>query len=391
MNRLEFNEVINTTDINNLSSSKKNNYKSDEDLYCWNDIEISFSGSYYSIINGKVPLEVANIIYEKYPNNPYNIRINGGSNNLIPIEQATDDQYENDIEKYIDEKPTISKYLEECEKAKKELDNRNDCNKYINKYHIDTKEGLLIFIIEMKDYFLRKNNLDETEVKKYNELIKIVNEGIIKKINPTISAYEWMQGDKENKDKYNFTIERDSKTKIGRMFREAILNFDKAVNPFLNYEIEFDEIENYLEKISISASVDNYMDGKYRDNCCNLKISELKTNNSTCYYRSPDGFSFQLMYKLNDKEYISVLHYFSSIHNYEDTGEVIAVVYLKDNSKKSFDMRLNVTTGKIEGTKSQASIEQIGLIYDWLVKATEYALSVTLENMVKKEKVLKKI
>ncbi len=38
-------------------------YKKNEQVYYWQDIAIYFDGSYYAIVEGKVPLEVANIIY----------------------------------------------------------------------------------------------------------------------------------------------------------------------------------------------------------------------------------------------------------------------------------------------------------------------------------------
>ena len=348
MNRLEFNEVMNAVCINNPLSTTKGRYGSNEKVYHWNNLKIWFGGSYYAVIKGKIPLEVANIIYEKYPNNPYGIRIEGGCENWNPNEWGIN-------------------------------------NKYLETYHIDSKEGLLIFLIEMKDYFLRKNNLPEIEVKKYDELIAKISSEILKKINPTISAYEWMQKDEKNKDTYNASIERDKKSEFGQTFREAISTFDKSVNPFLNDSLEFKDINDYLKKVRINGTTYNFKEKNHKEDCCRLEIIDHNTGNSTTYYREPNGFSFQLLYKLENKQYLNILHYFSTSGNLEsEKGEYIAINYVGDNNKKKIDIRFNITNGTIGKTykkKTPVTKKQIKFIYDELTKAIIYASNITIENM----------
>lgn len=388
MNRLEFNEVMKAVGINNPLSVAEGRYGTKEEVHYWNNLAIYFGGSYYTIVNGRIPLEVANIIYQKYPNNPHNIRVDGGCNDWIPIEHATDEKYEQDIQNYINQHLSLNEYLAKCKNARRNFIKRNNDNKYLTTYHIDSKEGLLIFLTEMKDYYLRKNNLPETEVEKYDELIAKVTSEILKKVNPYISAYDWMQDDKENKNNYNSSVERDNKTKSGQIFREAILDFDKAVNPFLNDDVELDVISNYLKNIKINANTYNSEHGKYRQGCCSLKITDISTGNKTTYYRSPDGFSFQLSYKLGEEKYLQVLHYYSTSGNYEsDKGEVLAIYYCGDNVENKIDIRLNITNGKAGATydeKTPATPEQIDFVYNELLKATDYASSITIENMKKK-------
>lgn len=390
MNRLEFNVVMKVVGINNPLATTEGRYCTREEVHYWNNLEIGFGGSYYTKVNGKIPLEVANIIYQKYPENPYDIRVDGGCKDWNPIDLATDEKYEKDIQRYIEEHLGVDEYLSKCENAKRNFKRRKNIDdKYLKTYHIDSKEGLLIFLTEMKDYFLRKNNLSETEVKKYDELIAKVTSEILKKVNPYISAYDWMQNDKENKSKYNSSIERDSKTKLGQMFRTAVLDFDKAVNPFTD-DVEFDEISNYLKKVKINANSYNSEHGKYRQGCCSLEITDISTGNKTTYYRNPDGFSFQLSYKFGEKNYLQVLHYFSTSGNFEsDKGEVIAIYYCGDNVENEIDIELNITNGKSGETyedKTPATLEQITFVYDQLLKATSYASEITIENMKKKTK-----
>ena len=386
MNRLEFDEVIKVVGINNPLSTTEGRYGTREEVHYWNNLAICFSGSNYTIINGKIPLEVANIIYQKYPNNPHNIRVDGGCNDWIPIEHATDEKYEQDIQKYIHQHLSLDEYLAKCKNARRNLIRRSNENKYLTTYHIDSKEGLLIFLTEMKDYYLRKNNLPETEVEKYDELIVKVTSEILKKVNPYISAYEWMQDDKDNRNNYNSSVERDNKTKLGQIFRKAILDFDKAVNPFLNDDIELDS--NYSKNVKMDANSYNSIHGKYRQGCCSLEITDFSTDNKTAYYRSPDGFSFQLFYKLAEESYLVVMHYFSNSGNFEsDKGEVVAVYHCGDNVENKVDIRLNITNGNAGATyddKIPATPEQIAFVYDELLKATGYASNITIENMKKK-------
>ena len=75
MNRLEFNEVMKAVGINNPLSTAEGRYGTREEVHYWNNLAIYFGGSYYTIVHGKIPLEVANIIYQKYPGNPYILRL----------------------------------------------------------------------------------------------------------------------------------------------------------------------------------------------------------------------------------------------------------------------------------------------------------------------------
>ena len=76
------------------------------------------------------------------------------------------------------------------------LRRKND-NKYIETYHIDSKEGLIIFLTELKDYYARKQGLRETEVQRYDEIISTVSSEILKQVNPSITNYDWMRADEQ--------------------------------------------------------------------------------------------------------------------------------------------------------------------------------------------------
>ena len=329
MNRLEFNEVMKAVKI---------------PLQSWNDFQIYFGDTFYAVVKGSVPSEVAEIIYKKYPGNPYGIRINGGWIGLNPAEHI------------------------------------------VNLYHIDTKEGLLIFITEMKDYFARQNRLKEKEVKKLNELMVLVNSEILKKINPTISTYEWMQEDEENREIFYRSLSIE--TPFEKEFRRVIDMFDQTVNPFINKDIELDEITNYIQKVNISGSTYCSENGKKRNNCCHMDIHDLETKNCVSYNRSQSGFLYYVQYKTEEGQFLEVSHFYSANSKDEnDNGEIISLKYFGDNVKQKTDIRYNITkgiAGPTYGEKIPITNEQKRFFYLKLLEAIHLASSITIDNMAKK-------
>lgn len=334
MNRLEYTEVKVVTGI---------------PLNSWNNVTFRFSGSYYTIVEGNIPLEVANTIYEKYPGNPYGIRVNGGCNDWNPN--------------------TI----------------------YPHYYHIDSKEGLVIFITEMKDFFARKAGLPETEVQRYDELMATINSRILKVVNPSISTNEWMQEDEENREIFFQTVANNEKTPFGKEFRKAIDEFDKTINPFINQDIELDEIGNYIKKVNISANTysSKNIEGMIRLNCGELHIIDLESWNNVNYYRNFNGFSYQLHYILGEEQYLNVFHYYSTDESDEnENGEFISIDYWGKNIPQKIDIRYNLTKGVAGETyapKTPITPDQEKFVYDELLKAINLASSITLDNMKKKD------
>lgn len=379
MTRLEFDKVMEATDIeDNVLISEEG-----DKVHYWEDFAISFSGTFYAIVKGKIPLEVANIIWKKYPDNPYNIRVEGARKDLIPTEYAIDEIYNQEKATLASQELNTWDYLEKCKKAFEECKKRNDDNKYLTTYHIDTKEGLLIFLTEMKDYYLRKQNMPETEVQRYEELLAIVTFRMLEKVKPNISIDKWMQAAEINRDFYNSSVERENKDEIWKQLRMAISDFDKAVNPFLNDIIGFDKMSNCLKRISISANSYNRKDNKYREGCCSLEITDLSTDNKTIYDREPDGFLLKLIYKFDEEKTLEVLHYFSNDDKDMQTnnGEVVAIHYTGNPS-----IRLNVTNGTInkdDENQIPATPDQIDFVYRELLKAITYAEYITIDNMTK--------
>lgn len=186
------------------------------------------------------------------------------------------------------------------------------------------------------------------------------------------------------------TVSSNEKTSFGKEFRKAVDDFDKTINPFINQDIELDEVGSYIKKVNISAntydSKDN--DGMMRKNCCGMHITDLESGNKVIFYRNFDGFSYQLQYTLGEDQYLDVLHYYSTRETDDnDKGEFIAINYWGDNIPQKIDIRYNLTkgiAGSTYGQKTPIIPDQEKFVYDELLKAIELASSITLDNMKKK-------
>ena len=316
MNRLEFNEVLKEFDIDNSLIDTTGGYNSNEESHFWDNTSIYFSDSYYAIVKGKIPFEVDKIISEKYQKEQYGIRPVGSNNSCNQV-QFSD-----------------ANSLGIPEESKNDASKKEVKNTYIETYHIDSKEGLIILLTELKDYYAKKLGLPETEVQRYNEILSTINARILMKINPTITTYDWMGEDEQYCEKFLDTIVRDHNTPFEHEFREIIDQFDKTINPYINEDIELDSIENYSQKLDISASSYNSLAGMYRENCCTMVIKAKDGTGKVRYYRKPHGFTYHLMYTFGPQEYLDVLHYFTTIGDKEtDIGEHIYISYSGENSK----------------------------------------------------------
>ncbi len=172
MKRLEYKEVIKSYDIpSSLSNEFIVNGKL-EKVYFWNNLIMWFSTNYV-VVKGRIPLVLATSIWQKYPNNTYQIRVDGGSYDNNPREFAVDEKYEKEILSYremLTSKIEAKDYILKCENSLERLKKRSNLNKYVTCYHIDTKEGLNVFLKEYSEYLTSKK--DEEKDKIIDEVVK---------------------------------------------------------------------------------------------------------------------------------------------------------------------------------------------------------------------------
>ena len=385
---IEMDAVLKAMGIDDTSSHTITTKGKKEKVSFWKDLKIYFSGTYYVVIKGKIPLEVANIIYEKYPDNPYGIRIEGGCDDYVPMEHAVDDEFIEETKKAEKECHSFTELDVRYKKAEKKMAARNDEDKYVKLYHVDSKEGLIILLSELVDYYARKQGLEETAVKNYDEIMTMVNAEMLKELNPTITSYEWL---KDNKD-FMGCLSGSDKDDFTLPLRKELDEFDKTVNPYLNNDIELDSIGNYTKKIAINGSIYGSYGSRdyygYKENCCTMRIHLLNEKSHIMYSRRADGFLYQLIYFFSQNEYLIVNHTFSSVPDDNKNGECLYIDYSVNDYMQKFELDYNITQSILEdgyGHKEEITPEKLNFILEKLREATELAKTITVNNMKKEE------
>ncbi|MDD2181208.1 MAG: hypothetical protein PHW32_02435 [Bacilli bacterium] len=396
MNRLEFKNVMDVLGIDNKVSNIKGRYGSTEDVHSWNDFKIYFYGSYYSVVEGKIPLEVAKIIYDKYPNNPYSIRVAGGADDNKPSDWAKSEEYNKFVnaafEVFKEDCNYFNKYKAVINNKKQKILEKDPESLYIDMYHIDTKEGLLILITELQDYFIRKilNNPNiKGQVVMQSKLLAEVNRRLIKQSNPYLSTNQWIK--EQDIMILEKTKNRQSDDEQENKIRCLLNKFDEIINPFTNDEIEMLDPNNYTDKITFNCYGD--------ENEINLTVIDKKTKFWAEHKRSEKFMTYGLYY--GKKPRIHIHHYFDAKdENLRSPVEVICLShsYDKFNDKREIDLRYDLTNGLTyktyanEEEKQSITPEQKTLIINELQKAIQTAELITINNMSKpkEQKTIKK-
>lgn len=338
-------------------------YKNADDVLKFYEYFISFENE-CAIVKGKIPLIFANVMEKKYANI---LKINGLEGNVL--ENVVDNEYIEEVKKY----NKLDNYIIKVKEAKEKLKLRSDNNKYIESYHIDTKEALIIFLLEMKSFVINKRKFKEIEQNTFAKILKEVNCKIVDKCEPCISNREWL---KEDRRFINFNaIGVVKRIKIG------LESFDKCVNPFLNKDLVFDE--KYLNGIDLSINPYDTKIGNKR-NGIELHIKDKKTNNKVSYYRTNEGFAYQLFYEIGYNKYLYFAHYYTRRGYYDNRGEIIEIKYYGPYFKSKKDILYNITKdtiGSIYGEKIKANQKQKDYVYNELMNAIKLAGFVTIKNI----------
>lgn len=179
MTKEEFEEVLILTDISNPTSEKKTAYGTTEQMYTFENFTLYFNGKNRVIIEGKIPLEVAKIIDSNYDMAYYGIYYEVNSYSADNIEKhIVDDKFFERLSSYVKRHPdeNMHSLINKSKDEQRSVLKRNT-EKYIKNYYILTKEGLFIFINEMKKYFVKKNNGSIDDIKYFDNEIKLYIDG----------------------------------------------------------------------------------------------------------------------------------------------------------------------------------------------------------------------
>lgn len=342
----EYKAILLTFNIDNpVTKASENNQK----IWFWNDLYLTYDGI-NAKISGKIPFSVIEEIFTEYPNNPYKISIGNTYN------------YE-DIIQYV--------------KTDK------DDNKFYDNLTIFSKEGFINFLMTIEKFEMAKKG-EKSVLPSYDEIIALINILLISEINPSITSYEWMEGDPDNRETFKETLKSNESSSYGRDLRTALDKFDNAVNPFQDPNIDLDTVFDFSPKVAISANAYSYYIGKIRPNSCFLDIKDITNGGKASYFRNSDGFGYSIEIRISTDEYLTLSHYYSAV---VDKGEVLEVNYFGSNSGHRTTVKYNITKDLQEtpsDDKIPISQKLKNYIYDELIKGTEVAKSITIDNMAKK-------
>ncbi len=384
MNKFEFENVIDVLGINNKVPNQTDNYTSIRDIYDWNDFEIYFDDNRYSIIKGKIPFEVAQKIYDKYPNNPHSIRIAGGDLDNKPSEWAKNDEYDKFISTIFESFENDNNYSDTLEQIIKNMRletlTKFQNQFYIDTYYIDTKEGLLILLTELQDYYIQRilNNPEVSiQVAKQPELMAEVNRRLIKQSNPYLNTDQWIK--KQNAIILEETKNYQSNDKQDLEIRELLNEFDETINPFINDKFDMLDPSNYIDNISFSWDTDN--------NKTQFTILDNKTKFESKYTRDNNRLLYNFYY--GKGLFISISHQYINENNESfepiPSEEVIYIYHnsYQHNKEKNIDIRYNLTNKSYiqENQIKPITPEQKTFIIEELKKAIQVAKRTTINNM----------
>ncbi len=387
MNRLEFEEILKTLNISEsrlfIKKDKFGNYRP---VYNWNDLEISFNKNNYAIIEGKIPFDFAQKIYDKY--SKFNdIKING--NNKGPIDNAIDDIYLNEINKNTKRKLQKNQYQEE----KRNLKQRPNENKYITSYYVYSKEALVALLLEMMNYY----NNTEINSDKYNDFIAQLNNKILNRVKPNVPINKWVKINNKNTSLLANTMVKMNNSSYGKEIRKLLDEFDKTVNPFINKDIELDDPINYTKNVNIEVFGNKDIYRNLKNTNYYIEITDL--NSDITYYPSdenyyiqkqnyvknyvkPNGFLYELDTLIDKGIYYNLKHYY----NVEE-GEIIEITYygLKEY-QISYNLSKDIITMLNDNLDEEEKKE---IIKKELQKAIYLTSKITTNNMIKKDNKVK--
>lgn len=346
MNRLEYEEVLKVAGIYNpVAKIIRRDILEESYTHEWNGFTISFNKC--PLIEGRIPLTVAKAAHRKYCDSPLDSK---GCTYRNFIDDAVDDIYLNDV-KEIDEQRydlSIGTYVHWLELAKHRMNNRRDDDKYLKEYGFQRKEAFLHFLLLLKDHILKKNGLPESELARFDELKKELYVNIAKRFNPSISPYLWMQQDNKNRKLYNDSNEQIMKFSQRTVLKGLIEEFDRAVNPFMNGEVDIESL-NDIDNIYVAGNVEDDYDenDKKRKNCGHLTIEDKDgMQNHMQMSREAEGFQFLLNCTTPSGGNLYIKHYFGYRRDdiYTD-GEMLILHYTGPYGEKICNYNVNLTRG----------------------------------------------
>ncbi len=338
MNLIEFKKVLDVFDIHSITKSTKSINGKPKDVYSWGDIDIFFGGTYYAVVRGMVPYEVARILSKKYPDYRDDVRIHG------------DYGYGKVADKNCYPKDEMG-------------------NAYVESYHIDSIEGLVYLLSELKYFHNVRTYMEESRKAFYREqreLLASVYRKLLEDANLSYTTENWKE------DRY--IPDNNENGEIASLVRQ----FDETVNPYINSDIEVSDPQDFIGKIK--------MDINYRD--WNIANMDIDTGNLHARYcrdeEEGDFLQYDICYNPREGYFMNVDHTVT-----EDYDEIRLYGFKECHSgEDKIDLRYDMNTGLVHSTYGkeyhQITEEEKSLFISEINKAIKVGQRDILRPMTKK-------
>lgn len=285
--------------------------------------------------------------------------------------------------------------------AKEKLARRPDRNKYVKNYIIDTKEGLIAVIAELESYIeqqKQRKQLHSNKIVSLNEIYskqeqtKEQSEARIKKLLEAVqnnmleitkskqSTQDWLRTLNAEDLIYSILLS-EPVTPEQEKLRQTLDRFDKAINPYMDKDVELKQLSDYQDLVTINASYDENKKQSV------IKLSspkEIKTEFSMTEaktVKSPDGISYELTYDYGNGMISQTKHEYN-IHQ----GEIITMTQYFCNGISSRTI-YNMTSQTIEtlSTEEMKADHNTAILTEINVSlAASHAEEITTNHMVEK-------
>jgi len=284
-----------------------------------NGCEFYHNDKYFAIVHGKVPYELAKLINEKYDNNKYKIRVEGANESKVP---------------------------------------KGD----VYTYHIDTIEGLVAFILELKNYYSKS----EVTQEEFETNLNMVYNEILQSVNANVSIYDWMLDRNTRKEYFNSLFKNN--TILDFRLRKKIEEFDNIVNPFPN--INLNTIDN---NFIVNGDISNTDIFNGVESC--YKLTDKESDISFRTIKNERGFVIILFIPTELNE-VRVYHYFNQ-------GEEV-IAFEKYDYKHLNRLEYNITDGtfgKQYGKKHNVTVEDKNFVIKKINKYIDIAKEIVNKNI----------
>lgn len=405
MNEIIFNKVMEVLGITNeIPITENSNIKK---AYRWSNFNIYYAKTdieYTAIVSGKIPLEVAQTIYDKYPhlretfhlmelkhNNPFtNWYLHEETN---PIEWATTEQLNQLVKqalnemkdiKIVNEAQALKMIIKAYETQKKNIERMNKEKLYIEKYYVIRAESLVILITELKDYYMRKTNggkLEHSQVEKQTEILGQLYNKLIEIGNFNISTDQWIKKQGKNMISNDKSLQPLNLEEI--KIKELLEKLDKTINPFSNPDIEMLDPSEYADKVMLSFELQD-------EKSTFLSIQDHANEIIVTYERDSNKITHTIDYIKEDGKNVQIEH---TAYKYPSgkIGEKLTMIsqYKEVKNPRNAAFEYNVSIGKIFWYSSDNFPDKEFIITE-LQEAIKMAEALTIEMSPTKENHRKK-